>query len=207
VIDKSVYSSVVVSELNTIKTFCNINFLTCPPEKIVEHFVGSWNCSFIDNNLKEFIFKCRNNLLRTSDRLSHIVAGVDQNCFFCACLNNGMRHRETFNHLFRSCPVVSNLILKVIRRLGLSWPEGDLCFDQLYWFGNLNGNLEKNVLLTFDILRYHIWCSKLQRVFVTDETLTERVCNTLSTIFALKPLIKSAFRQNNNLANILQATG
>ncbi len=78
IIDKSVYCSVDVSECTAIRTFCEINCKVPPPLVIVEHFLASWNVSFLDNNLREFIFKCRFNLLKTNDRLAHVLTSIDQ---------------------------------------------------------------------------------------------------------------------------------
>ncbi len=59
VIDKSVYYTVDVSESTAVITFCNINDVERPPNAILEHFLSSWNSSFLENNLREFILKCR----------------------------------------------------------------------------------------------------------------------------------------------------
>ncbi len=207
VIDKSVYDDIVVTDLTIVKTFCEINSVITPPKVIVEHFLASWNCSFLENNLREFIFKCRNNLLKTNDRLSHILGNIDQNCFLCNCLADGGSHRETFNHFFRTCPVVTNLIAQINANLRITFPVNNFNFDQAFWFGNVCGTLDKNTLLFFDILRYHLWCCKLQRVYPRADVLKERICSTLATIFRIKPSIKNAFRNNLILSNILQATG
>jgi hypothetical protein len=207
VIDKSVYDDIVVTDLTIVKTFCEINSVIPPPKAIVEHFLASWNCSFLENNLREFIFKCRNNLLKTNDRLSHILKNIDQNCFLCNCLPDGGNHRETFNHFFRTCPVVTNLIAQLNANLKITFPVNNFYFDQAFWFGNVCGTLDKNTLLFFDILRYHLWCCKLQRVYPRVDVLKERICSTLATIFRIKPSIKNAFRNNLILSNILQATG
>jgi hypothetical protein len=103
VIDKSVYDSIDVTESTAITTFCSVTGLEKPPKLISEYFLGSWNQTFLDNDLREFIFKCRYNLLKTNDRLSHIMSNVDQDCFLCKCLFIRTPHRETFAHLFKSC--------------------------------------------------------------------------------------------------------
>ncbi len=71
----------------------------------------------------------------------------------------------------------------------------------------VDGNkLDRQTLLLYDIFRFQIWNMKNRKIinfdFIVDNTI-----NLLRTIFILKPSVKLAFTRNNNLANILQATG
>jgi hypothetical protein len=207
IIDKSVYDSIDVNESTAITTFCSVTGLEKPPKLISEYFLGSWNQTFLDNDLREFIFKCRYNLLKTNDRLSHILQNVEQDCFLCKCLFIGTAHRETFAHLFRSCPVMFNLIGGVIRKLKIDISHQNLDFNQLYWFGNRNGELDRSSLLFFDILRYHVWCCKLRKTFPSEKILTCHIISSLQTIFRVKPSIRKTFLNNNILSGILQVTG
>jgi hypothetical protein len=76
-IDKSIYQYIPVTELPVLVSFCNIVGLSVPPPIIARNFLSSWNQVFLGNNLREFIFKCRNNLLKTGDRLSHVLTNFD----------------------------------------------------------------------------------------------------------------------------------
>jgi hypothetical protein len=91
-------------------------------------------------------------------------------------------------------------------RFKLAWTDNASDFNKLYWFGELNGQLEKQVLLVYDLFRYSLWCMKQRRVIDMDLVVENTVC-MLRTIFNLKPSIKTTFRNNNRLANILEATG
>jgi hypothetical protein len=88
IIDKSVYNDINVTNSSSIKNFCEINSIVVPDSCISEHFLSSWNFSFLGNNIREYIFKCRNNILKTNDRLSHIIDNVDQTCFLCRSITN-----------------------------------------------------------------------------------------------------------------------
>ncbi len=79
-------------------------------------------------------------------------------------------------------------------------------FNRLYWFGEINGQLEKQVLLLYDLFRYNLWCMQQRRLIDIDLIIDNTVC-MLRTIFSLKPSIKTAFCNHNRLANILEATG
>jgi hypothetical protein len=77
VIDKSIYQYPPVTELPVLISFCNIVGLQVPSPVIARNFLSSWNQVFLGNDLREFIFKCRNNLLKTGDRLSHVLENID----------------------------------------------------------------------------------------------------------------------------------
>jgi hypothetical protein len=63
VIDKSIYQDLAVTDLPVLVSFCNIVGLQVPSLAIAKNFLSSWNQVFLGNDLREFIFKCRNNLL------------------------------------------------------------------------------------------------------------------------------------------------
>jgi hypothetical protein len=151
IIDKSVSQHWNVMDLQCLKTFCSIVEVTLPPVKIAESYLKSWNVSFISNDIREFIFKCRNNAIRTGDRMSHISENAVQLCFMCSCIKKENNTRETFAHFFRNCPVTSNLLMRFNRALGIVWPGDNWNFEELYWFGNASGVFDSNVLLVYDI--------------------------------------------------------
>jgi hypothetical protein len=79
-------------------------------------------------------------------------------------------------------------------------------FENLYWYGADGDTLNRQTLLLYDIFRYQIWNMKIRKIIDFDIIISNTV-NQLRTIFLLKPSIKASFARNNNLANILQATG
>ncbi len=187
-------------------SFCNIVDITVPSQIIAKNFLSSWNQIFLGNDLREFIFRCRNNLLKTGDRLSHILDNVDDRCFLCKNLCPDSNNRETFVHLFRKCPVVSNLILRFNVKFNLVWNAPNLDFDQIYWLGDVNGNLDRGILLLYDLFRFQIWAMK-QRKILNFDLLVTNVTDMLRTIFLLKPAIRTTFNNNKTLATIARATG
>jgi hypothetical protein len=206
VIDRSIYQSRSVLDITPVNGFARIVKTTIPNEVVIKNFVSGWNCSFLDNDFREFIFKCRNNLLRTGDRLSHILPNITDSCKFCIRILPGTVHRETFLHLFRECTVTSAVLLQLNIRCKLKWDNPDIDFNSMYWYGNHLGNLDRNILLFYDVFRYQIWSMKLQKI-VEPSPLIENVFNHLRAIFIIKPSIKLSFAQNNNLSSILQAMG
>jgi hypothetical protein len=187
-------------------SFCNIVSVAVPPPDIAKNFISSWTSIFMDNSLWEFIFQCLNNLPRTGDRLSHILTNVDDSCYLCRNLLRNMSSRETFVHFFRNCPVTAGWIHKFNCHFKLVWNVHDFNFEKLYWFGDLNGLLDRQSLLLFDIFRYQLW-SMRQRKVVNYDLIVYGTVNTLRTIFLIKPAIRANFLNNNSVANIVQAIG
>jgi hypothetical protein len=206
VIDRSVYQSRSVSELSVANSFARIINTALPSDLIKKNYFSGWNCTFLDNNFREFIFKCRNNLVKTADRLSHILPNVSEDCMFCKGLLPGIQKRETFLHLFRECIVTSAILLRLNIRCNLKWNSDTVNFDSIYWYGDCTGNLDRNILLFYDVFRYQIWSMKLRKIVDPDAIIYNVFCH-LNTIFTAKPSIKNAFQHNNNLSSILQAMG
>jgi hypothetical protein len=206
VIDRSFYQRNSVLDLMVVNSFAAITETNPQPEIIVKNFLSSWNLSFLDNSFREFLFKCRNNILKTQDRLSHILPSINDKCIFCKNIVHGVENRESFKHIFRSCTVIDSIILRINRMCNLSWNVNDFDFNSLFWYGNIGGDLDRNTLLFYDIVRYQIWCMKLKRMINLNLLITN-IFDHLNAIFLIKPSVKRSFEKNNNLSNVLQAMG
>jgi hypothetical protein len=204
VIDRSVYQSRSVLDITVVNGFLRITNTPIQKEIIIKNFISGWNCTFLDNNFREFIFKCRNNILRTGDRLSHIVNNVTDTCNFCKGITPDSSQRETFLHLFRECSVTSAMLFRLNVRCKIKWDNPDVDFNSIYWYGNCMGTLDRNILLFYDVFRYQVWMMKLRKI-VEPYSIIDYVFNNLRTIFSIKPSIKLSFMRNNNLSSILQA--
>jgi hypothetical protein len=204
VIDRSVYQSRSVLDISVISGFSRITKTPNQTEIIIKNFISGWNCTFLDNNFREFIFKCRNNFLRTGDRLSHIVSNATDTCNFCKGIMPESNQRETFLHLFRECSVTSAMLFRLNVRCKIKWDSPDVDFNSIYWYGNCMGTLDRNILLFYDVFRYQVWMMKLRKI-VEPHSINNYVFNHLRTIFSVKPSIKLSFMRNNNLSSILQA--
>jgi hypothetical protein len=206
VIDRSVYQSRMVLDITIVNGFSRITKTPIQTEIIIKNFISGWNCTFLDNDFREFIFKCRNNFLRTRDRLSHILPNITDTCNFCIGIVPESNHRETFLHLFRECTVTSAMLLRLNIRCKLKWDNPDVDFNSVYWYGNCMGTLDRNILLFYDIFRYQVWMMKLRKV-IEPSAIIDNVFNHLKIIFNVKPSIKLSFMRNNTLSSILQAMG
>ncbi len=52
IIDNSVYGKIDARDVSSLRAFCDITGLPVPDNAIVEHFLGSWNVAFLDNNIR-----------------------------------------------------------------------------------------------------------------------------------------------------------
>ncbi len=145
VIDRSVYQTRSVLDITVVNGFSKITKTPIQTEIIIKNFISGWNCTFLDNNFREFIFKCRNNFLRTGDRLSHIINNISDTCTFCNGITPEYSQRETFLHLFRECSVTSAMLFQLNVRCKLKWDSPDVDFNSIYWYGNCMGTLDRNI--------------------------------------------------------------
>jgi hypothetical protein len=188
VIDKSIYQAYLITDLPVLASFCELVNLLVPETIIAKKIFSSWNQCFLDNNTREFIFKCRNNILRTGDRMSHILTNYDDSCFLCKCIDGTSVGRETFVHLFLTCIVTSNLILRFNVHFNIVWDTPDMDFNRIYWFGDVNGQLDRGSLLVYDLFRYQLWAMKQRRV-VDFDTVIRNTVGMLRTVFSIRPSI------------------
>jgi hypothetical protein len=100
VIDQSTYQGTSIIDLPVLKSFCDICQVEKPAQVIAKNFLSTWNCAFLDNHVREFIFKVRNNLVKTGDRLSNFLPNFDDTCSLCRNLIQNTDRRETFLHFF-----------------------------------------------------------------------------------------------------------
>jgi hypothetical protein len=132
VIDRSVYQNNKLTDLTVVNSFAEITLTSRPEDLFLRNFISGWNCTFIGNNLREFIFKCRNNCLRTGDRLSHLLPSHNDDCFLCKGIITDRSNRETFLHLFRRCVVTSSLLLRFNKFFKLTWDSENFNFENLH---------------------------------------------------------------------------
>jgi hypothetical protein len=96
-----------------------------PPVETLEIGLGSWNRSALQNNMREFLFKFRNNQLPLNNRVNAYDMNVDPRCSFCKIIDNQSTTRESFDHLFLNCPVTRNLLSRFTSNL-VPVPDMDL---------------------------------------------------------------------------------
>jgi hypothetical protein len=195
-----------LADLTIVKSFADITTTMIPPDNIVSHCIGYWNRHFFDGHFRDFSFQCRHNILKTKDRISHFI-NVSENCVFCLSCLPPQRNRETFQHLFRTCPVVDALLFGLIRKCRLVWPGENIVFNNIYWYGYLNETLCSSSHLFFEIFRYVIWMNRNRRITPSIDLVFLEIISMLKVITSISPKIREIMASTNNFNSVLQAIG
>jgi hypothetical protein len=208
-IDKSRYLGDCPTNLTIVKTFSSITNTRIPNASCLNTVLSSWNKTFFENHFREFLYKFRQNTLRTNDRLAHLLK-VDPNCIFCKCFPTPVINKESFTHLFRTCPFTSNVLLQFLNRNRITLPENTSTFDESYWYGLINQEVNNSTLLLFDAFRYCIWHFKIRKI-APDPVRFDRLINgLLDDIFCRRPSLLVSFLSTPHLnffASFFQARG
>jgi hypothetical protein len=206
IIQQAKYLGESPDKLTIVKTFSKLTNTDTPSVSCLKLILSSWNKVFLDNHLREFIFKCRNNSLRTRDRLSHLL-DIDDNCKFCYNLTANYKQRETFVHLLRQCPVTSSVLEGFLLRYGITPPPTVNTFDDYYWYGTIDQYTCKISLLIFDIFRYCIWLTKNRHMVPRLNSVCELFGDIFGAILNRCPWLTPTITNLPHIANILRATG
>jgi hypothetical protein len=173
----------------------------------VSFAIGMWNCSFLPNDYREFLFKERNNCLGLNSRVAHFQENTTDQCSFCRTLNPDTNNRETFLHLFLECPVTRTALNGFLRLSGSNIQGNDPNLKYSYWFGMLNNELNKSLALVFSTFRFGIWKFRLRKRIPRSLELFDILDTLLQNIEKIKPKIGSAIKNSLLFPNLLQARG
>jgi hypothetical protein len=70
---------------------------------------GLWGFSFLNNDMRLFLFKLHSGLLGLNNRVAHFVHGHSPICTFCRIQRRGDAPDESVLHLFYDCPYTENV--------------------------------------------------------------------------------------------------
>jgi hypothetical protein len=97
-----------------------------------------WNCNFVENRQRDFMYKYVSNRLSLNARLEHFNNAVNGSCTICVINGANPAPRESFSHLFYDCEYTNDIRNKVDRDF---WPEirlnGDL--RKIFWLCRITG--------------------------------------------------------------------
>ncbi len=209
IIDSSRYLGDCPSKLSIVNTFAKITHTHPPTPTCLKNILSAWNKSYLENHFRDFLYKMRQNTLRTKDRLAHLI-DTDANCFFCKCFSTPNLQKESFVHLFRGCPVTSNILLQFLRLNRIVIPSDNTVFEESYWYGTINQATCKPTLLLFDCFRYCIWNFKSRKKVPTLASLNDMIHGIISSIFTRRPHLLRDFNTMphlNYFVQNLQAAG
>jgi len=167
-----------------------------PNTTILKVIYGSWNCSYLPNQIKTFLFKYTSNTLGTGSRITHINPEKDAGCTFCNIINIRPIPAETFLHIFWDCPTVNKTIMEISTYfLGFDIKKNE-------WFGlefDINKTELYSLWIFLGVVKYAIWSNKLKKKLLNQNLIRNEVNFHLEYIFEAKPkfkLILNNLRQN-----------
>jgi hypothetical protein len=196
-----------LANLSSVQTYATLTDTEIPENAILTFCLKMWNSNFFPNDLREFLFKERNNCLPLGNRLGHFIENVNERCSFCRIINPETNQRESFTHLFMDCPV-TRTALNGFLRINRSWIQGNYPeLKNAYWYGIVNGELDKNVGMIFSLFRFCIWKCKIRKKVPTALAVHSLVSTFVRLITTLKPKIYQSILHGNIFANLLQARG
>jgi hypothetical protein len=200
-------STCKINESQSVATFCNLINLAVPSAETVSSVYGGWSISFLPNDFQEFIFFERNNFFKTGTRAANYVVNLDDRCSFCCIINPDTVARESFFHLFFTCPTTCLLLRGVTRLGGLLHSPDDDSFMEKYWFGSRDGKSSVSLILIYEIFRYVIWKFKLRRIVPTQLYFFDNFVSCLRHVKLLRPVFFDTLLEHFNRETILQALG
>jgi hypothetical protein len=193
--------------LRTVTTFSEITDTTVPESDFLGKTLSLWNRSFLPNELREFFFKERKNCLPLNNRIVNYVQNASDKCSFCKIINPETLTRESFSHLFLDCPVTRGNLNGFIRIIRIPVLPNDPNLKNIFWYGIVEGELDKELLLIFEIFCYCIWKAKTAKKIPRVLTVADSFFCILQTIFGISFKIRDNFMKNPKCANLLQAMG
>jgi exonuclease III len=117
ILDRKNLAGADPTNLTIVQSFADLTDTEVQSIDITKRCLGGWNHYATENLFREFVFKQRNNQLRTNNRLHAIDPNIDPRCSFCRIIDNDTNTRETFGHLFFTCPVTSALLNALAQKL------------------------------------------------------------------------------------------
>jgi hypothetical protein len=203
------------SSLVTVTSFSNITETPIPSNESLSYILGTWNIFFLPNYLREFVFMCRNNLIRVGARAAHFHDRADGRCTFCKMVNVNCNTRETFNHFFFICPITNNLLRGLTMNLGAKIQIDNQLFPRAFWYGDTGvvtntdteNPIDKSLQLFYDIFRYSVWKFKLRRQLPLADSFTHTIFEQIRLMCNLRPRLREDFAKHFNRDIFLQALG
>ena len=209
ILEKKNISEADPNSLRITQSFADLTETEVQSVEITMRCLGGWNIYATENLFREFVFKRRNNQLKTNNRLNAFDPDIDPRCSFCRIIDRDSNTRETFGHIFFSCPVTYSLLNNLATHLE---PRLDLeteLFKDLYWYGRYDDNtaIESSLLLFFDTVRYLIWKFRCRRKIPNWNMLAREIKFTLECVFNLNQSLRTRAEAANIISNLLPARG
>jgi len=182
------------------------------PLNIVKTGLELWTTFCFPNDLRDFIYKQRQNSLWTNNRLR--AAGITNNgeCTFCRIRDNGNIPEESFTHIFWECGTTRGILNSIKDLIGENRGYDDESFTLNYWYGmdfDRRGDriCNKGTLLMWDLFRFRIWQHKLKGHIPNVNQIKKEISFTLNTMTLQSRRWREICETNRNTCAILRVQG
>jgi hypothetical protein len=150
-----------------VETFFDITRTVKPEKDVIHACWGEWQKTFYGNRMREFLYKYRNNILGTNQRVAKFVAGHAPECTFCVYAKEPLPvHAESFNHLFFECAYSSRYREAIVNKLFPELRNANENVMRTFWFtGIMPGMRKVNIFVSsvVSVVNYNIWVLKLKK--------------------------------------------
>jgi hypothetical protein len=203
------YSEAVdTRNLRTSITFSNLTHTVLPPNNFLMNCIGAWKFTFHSSDVKNFIFRFRNNSLPLANRIQNYIANVNPNCVFCR-----IRHiqiRESFFHCFWECHSMSQWRTTFFN-LYFQDMTGNLDLQLFYWYGIADPDqtllTHSAILAVWDVFRYVIFKLKTRNILPNFETINREFLFLLSSMCKVSTQLSAQMNNNPLFSRIGPALG
>jgi hypothetical protein len=175
VIDEYSQKRTCLENFTTFKTYCRLTGADANNFLHSSKVFGFWAQNFLNNKIRDFIFRYVNNQLPLNTRLSHYVENNSRHCQLCISSGVNPLTDETFIHLFLDCPVSSRIQDWFVRRYFVNLPWDNDQKRRFLFFGYFPGSDNFNYFAFFVAMtiQYIIWDMKIQKRVLEPLTLDE----------------------------------
>ena len=151
--------------LRIVNTFSTLADCPVPGPAILKKCLGLWSNSWLNNDMRQFLFLLRTNGLMLNNRLNAIDETVSPFCTFCRIIDRASAERDSFLHFFRNCPVTIRLLEDWCNLFEPALQINSPTFQALYWYGAYPEYEEEPslVILMADTFKYVLWKFKKRR--------------------------------------------
>ena len=98
ILERTITSGSDPSNLCTVQTFTNLSNTPAPAIEHLKKAIGLWKWSWLNNDMRNFIYLLRINGLMLNNRLNAFDPTISPICTFCKILDRESRNRDGLAH-------------------------------------------------------------------------------------------------------------
>jgi len=176
--------------------------------KIIKHGLSLWNIFFLPNDLREFLFKSRNNSLWTNGRLFAAGLREDPYCTFCKIRQGTTVKKKSFLHLFLECQTTHGIVTEILEVLRENVRIDTPFLNNYFRFGlfklpDSTVRFDWTRLLLWEIVRYCIWKKRCSRRVPNTGAIKKEVIFILANLSKISKKWDNRIRGSDFLADLV----